>query len=169
MNEFWKELLSLGQDILEGVSSFIGVDNWIRKIAKKTSIEKLGFDVNKIISDAKSLYLKGNNLLDIVMNLKSKYDTGGYNLSGEAAVKLGKKRDEITKKATKVNNLNNLVSSNLNMINTYTDTLNDNNRSRSDRKYGIENDKTLVDRINKLQKENQNYVSQIEQISKETH
>lgn len=169
MEEFFKELWAGITDLTEGLTSFVGLDHWIRKIARKHSLNDLGVDVDKIVKEARNLYYKGSNLVDMIADIKSKYDTGGFNLSGEAAIALGRKRNKTSRNLVAANNLNNKINSNYNQINMHTDTLKDSNRSISDRNSGIEPDRDIVNKIKELNKENEDYVSQIEQISKETH
>lgn len=169
MEEFFKELWAGITDLAEGLTSFVGLDHWIRRVAKKHSLSDLGVDVDKIVKEARNLYYKGSNLVDMIADIKSRYETGGFNLSGEAAVALGKKRRKFSNNLAKANNLSNMVNSNINQINLYADELNDPNRKISDRNTGQETDRKIYDKIKELNKENENYVSQIEKISKETH
>lgn len=169
MEQFFKELWAGITDMAEGLTSFVGLDHWIRRIAKKHSLEDLGVDVDKIVKEARDVYYRGSNLVDMIADIKSKYETGGFNLSGTAAIELGKKRRKTSSKLAKANNLNNRINSNFNQISLYTDTLNDPNRSISDRNSGTETDRDIQNKIKDLKKENEDYVSQIEQISKETH
>lgn len=169
MEEFFRELWAGITDLAEGLTSFVGLDHWIRRVAKKHSLADLGVDVDKIVKEARNLYYKGSNLVDMISDIKSRYETGGFNLSGEAAIQLGKKRKRISSNLTRANNLNNMINSNFNQISLYTDELNDPNRRISDRNTGQDTDRDIYNKIKDLNKENENYVSQIEKISKETH
>lgn len=169
MAGFWSELGGFTLDAIEGISSFVGLDNWLRRITKQANFHGMKLDVEKVIKDAKRLYNQGNSVIDILTTLKSNYDTGGYNLSGDAAIKLGAKRKKINEALTKANKINNLVAGNLDKLNMYTDTLNNPSRSMSDRMTGDETDNDIKNKIKLLEKENKDYVSQIERISKEAH